>query len=119
MITHDHADRAGGVGALLRRKIPVAAVDLTVAKLAQRGIHGVTTLFAAKAGIVDDERGFQVFYPGPGHAPDNIVIAFRAQKVVFGGCLIKSVKADDLGFTGEAELSAWPAAVRRVEEKYP
>jgi len=119
VITHDHGDRAGGIGALLRRKIPVAALDLTVAKLARRGVHGVATLFAAKAGTFDDERGFQAFYPGPGHAPDNIVIAFRADKVVFGGCLIKSTKADDLGFTGDADLVAWPAAVRRVEETYP
>jgi metallo-beta-lactamase class B len=119
VITHDHADRAGGIGALLRRKIPVAALDLTVAKLAQRGVHGVATLFTAKTGTFDDERGFQAFYPGPGHAPDNIVIAFRADKVVFGGCLIKSTKAEDLGFTGDADRVAWRAAVRRVEEKYP
>jgi len=118
VITHDHADRAGGIGALLRRKIPVAALDLTVAKLAHRGVRGVTALFAAKAGTFDDERGFQAFYPGPGHAADNIVIAFRADKVVFGGCLIKSTKAEDLGFTGDADLAAWPAAVHRVEEKY-
>ena len=103
VITHDHADRAGGLGALLRRKIPVAALDLTVAKLAHRGVRGVTTLFTAKAGTFDDERGFQAFYPGPGHARDNIVIAFRADKVVFGGCLIKSSKAEDLGFTGDAD----------------
>jgi len=119
VITHDHADRAGGIGALLRRKIPVAALDLTVAKLEHRGVHGVATLFSARTATFDDDRGFQAFYPGPGHAPDNIVIAFRADKVVFGGCLIKSTKAEDLGFTGDADLVAWPAAVRRVEEKYP
>src|SRR5262249_36570253 len=87
VITHDHPDRDGGVGVLLRRKIPVAAVDLTVAKLARRGVHGVSTLFAASARTVDDGRGFQAFYPGPGHTSDNIVIAFPAQRVVFGGCL--------------------------------
>ena len=31
---------------------------------------------------------------------------------------IKSTKAEDLGFTGDADLAAWPAAVHRVEEKY-
>ncbi|HVZ88590.1 MAG TPA: AgmX/PglI C-terminal domain-containing protein [Polyangia bacterium] len=36
VITHDHPDRDGGVGVLLRRRIPVAALDLTVAKLRRR-----------------------------------------------------------------------------------
>ena len=90
MITHDHNDRAGGVGALLRRGIPVAAVDLTVASLEKRGVRGVTTLFAAATGAYKDDRGFEAFYPGPGHAPDNIVV--KVDDVVFGGCLIKSAR---------------------------
>ena len=85
VITHDHADRAGGLGALLRRRIPIAAVDLTVAKMEKRGVRGVTTLFAAARGVHKDDRGFEAFYPGPGHAPDNIVL--KIDDVVFGGCL--------------------------------
>jgi metallo-beta-lactamase class B len=116
VLTHDHDDRAGGVGALLRRRIPVAALDLTVASLEKRGVRGVTPLFAAARGAHKDDRGFEAFYPGPGHAPDNIVV--KIDDVVFGGCLIKSTAASDLGFTGDANLAAWPAAVRRVAERY-
>jgi metallo-beta-lactamase class B len=116
VVTHDHDDRAGGVGALLRRRIPVAALDLTVASLEKRGVRGVTTLFAAATGAYKGDRGFEAFYPGPGHAPDNIVL--KIDDVVFGGCLIKSAAARDLGFTGDANLAAWPAAVRRVSERY-
>jgi metallo-beta-lactamase class B len=117
VITHDHGDRAGGVGALLRRGIPVAALDLTVAKMEKRGVHGGKTLFAAAAGTFKDERGFEAFYPGPGHAPDNIVL--KLDSLVFGGCLIKSTAAQDLGYTGDADLAAWPGAVRRVAARYP
>ena len=117
VITHDHADRDGGLGALQRRKIPVAALDLTVAKLAHRGVQGVTTLFTAAAGEFTDPRGFEAFYPGPGHTTDNIVISFPG--VLYGGCLIKSMEAKDLGFTGDAKLDAWPEAVRRVSQRYP
>ena len=116
VITHDHNDRDGGLGALRRRKIPVAALDLTVAKLAHRGVKGVTTLFTAAAGEFTDPRGFEAFYPGPGHTTDNIVLGFP--KVLYGGCLIKSMEATDLGFTGDANLAAWPEAVRRVAERY-
>ena len=41
VITHDHGDRAGGLPALERRHISVAALDLTVAKMAGRGVRGV------------------------------------------------------------------------------
>jgi len=116
LITHDHGDRDGGLGALSKRRIPTAALDLTVAKLARRGVHDVSVLFAAKDVTFTDPRGFEAFYPGPGHAPDNIVVRFP--DVVFGGCLIKSMDAEDLGFTGDADRASWPAAVRRVSERY-
>jgi metallo-beta-lactamase class B len=119
VITHDHRDRAGGIGALMQARIPVAALDLTVAKFEKRGVHGVTRLFTAAAGQFRDERGFEAFYPGPGHTSDNIVLAFPASHFVFGGCLIKAADASDLGFTGDADRAAWPVAVRRVAERYP
>ena len=116
VLTHSHDDRAGGLDALLRRNVPVSALDLTVAKLEQRNVRGVKPLFSAKTGTLDDDRGFEAFYPGPGHTTDNIVVKFDS--LLFGGCLIKSAEADDLGFTGDADLKAWPAAVRRVQERY-
>jgi TonB family protein len=116
VITHDHADRAGGLGALFRRGLPVRALDLTVARLEKRGVRGVTPLFTAAAGTFKGEPGFEAFYPGPGHAPDNIVV--KVDSIVFGGCLVKATDAPNLGFTGDANIAAWPAAVRRVSERY-
>ncbi len=37
---------------------------------------------------------------------------------MFGGCLVKSMAAADLGFTGDADLAAWPAAIRGVRARY-
>lgn len=116
IITHDHADRDGGLAVLQRRHIRVAAVDLTVAKLAKRHIRGIRTLFTAKAGSYTDPRGFEAYYPGPGHTTDNIVV--RLPTVLFGGCLIKATEADNLGFIGDADLAAWPDAVRHVAARY-
>ena len=65
-------------------------------------MRGVTTLFRARDGVFKDPRGFEAFYPGPGHASDNIVLRFP--ELVYGGCLVKSTEATDLGFTGDADL---------------
>ena len=118
VITHDHADRDGGVGALLRRRIPVAALDLTVKKLAARGIRSVAVLFTTEAVSMADPRGFEAYYPGRGHAPDNIVVAFPWSNILFGGCLVKAPEAAELGFTGDADLASWVEALRRVGARY-
>lgn len=59
----------------------------------------------------------QAFYPGHGHTSDNIVLTFR--QALFGGCLIKSMDATDLGFIGKADLASWTGSVQRVAARYP
>jgi metallo-beta-lactamase class B len=47
------------------------------------------------------------------------VIWFEQEKVLFGGCLVKSTEAQDLGFIGEADVKEWPKTIRKVKLKYP
>jgi metallo-beta-lactamase class B len=63
------------------------------------------------------QYAFQTFYPGKGHAPDNIVIWFEKEKILYGGCLIKSVLDDTLGNLGDASVSDYAATVRNVGAK--
>jgi TonB family protein len=119
VVTQDLPLHDGGLQALFRRHIPVAALDLTVAKLARRGILRVKTLFAARAEAIEDGRGFQAFYPGLGCTGDNLVVAFPHDAVLFGGCLLRSAEAKDLGPARVADLLSWQAAVQRVADRYP
>ena len=36
------------------------------------------------------QHAFQTYYGGQGHTPDNIVIWFDKEKILYGGCLVKS-----------------------------
>ena len=65
-----------------------------------------------------DYAGFELFYPGAGHARDNIVVWFPQQKVLFGGCFIKSVTATNLVNIADAVLSEWTPAIKRLQKKY-
>jgi glyoxylase-like metal-dependent hydrolase (beta-lactamase superfamily II) len=56
---------------------------------------------------------------GEGHSRDNIVIWFPDLKILFGGCLVKSVESQGLGNTADANLREWGPSVRRVMKKYP
>jgi glyoxylase-like metal-dependent hydrolase (beta-lactamase superfamily II) len=54
----------------------------------------------------------EVFFPGPAHSPDNIVVHFPKQKLLFGGCMIKP---KELGYLGVANVKAWPSSARQLE----
>jgi metallo-beta-lactamase class B len=63
-------------------------------------------------------RELELYYPGPGHAVDNIVTWIGDEKVLFGGCLVKSAGANSLGNTDEADLAAWPATLANVKKRF-
>ena len=62
---------------------------------------------------------FETFYPGAGHSSDNIVVYFPNDKILVGGCFIKSVEAEDLGNLSDANIGMWPIAAKTLIRKYP
>mgnify|MGYP006211094403 CR=1 FL=1 len=65
------------------------------------------------------EYAFETYYPGEGHTTDNIVIWFDKEKILYGGCLIKGTDADNLGYLGDANVTAYHATLLRVQKKCP
>ena len=62
--------------------------------------------------------GVELYYPGPGHTRDNLVVWLPETRMLFAGCLVKSGLARSLGFVAEADLAAWPSALDRLGERY-
>jgi metallo-beta-lactamase class B len=119
VVTHSHEDRSGGAPALYRRKIHLISLDLTASKLRDGGAQTTPEpVVSASKPVYDDPLGFEVFYPGAGHAGDNVVVWLPEAKVLFGGCLVKAQAAADLGFVGDADLASWPKAVEAVRKRY-
>jgi glyoxylase-like metal-dependent hydrolase (beta-lactamase superfamily II) len=117
VITHAHADRNGGVGALRRRGVRPLGLDLTVEKARAEGSPQPDVFLRAGERVRRDPRGFEVFYPGPGHTLDNIVVAFPAARLLAGGCLVKA-KGAGTGYVCEAFPRDWPAAIDALRERY-
>ncbi len=59
----------------------------------------------------------RLIYPGPAHAPDNIVVFFPARRLLFGGCAV--VGMPRMGYLGDADLDAWPRAIERMQALHP
>lgn len=120
IITHSHEDRVGGMKVLQDQGVQVYMTPQT-AKLAKaKGYDDPDKLLnpiatKLKFGNVKVET----FYPGKGHTGDNITVYLPQQKLLVGGCLIKSQEATDLGNLEDADVQAWPISVQNVINRYP
>lgn len=118
VVTHAHEDRTGGYQVLQQNNIPIIAASQTAAlsEALGRPLQGITyagDTTIALAGVKGD-----IYYPGKGHSPDNQVVWFADQKILFGGCLVKSTQATNMGNIAEADLQAWPQSIRQLYQKY-
>lgn len=59
-----------------------------------------------------------LYYPGESHSPDNIVVYYPEKSILFGGCMVKELKARNLGNTADANLVDWVTSIERLKEKY-
>jgi metallo-beta-lactamase class B len=61
----------------------------------------------------------ELFFPGAGHTRDNIVAWLPQQRVLFGGCFLKSSTSSGLGNIADAVVPDWAVSLRRIEHQYP
>jgi glyoxylase-like metal-dependent hydrolase (beta-lactamase superfamily II) len=76
------------------------------------------SLAITKPGDAEWVGSVEVFYPGPGHSRDNVMVWVSAARVLFGGCAVKSAASMSLGNLADADTRAWPDAVHRVMDRY-
>jgi glyoxylase-like metal-dependent hydrolase (beta-lactamase superfamily II) len=142
-----HQDNLGGNEFLLSQKIPVYGPTLTASLIRDRGkelkdmlleqtvsledqryYHSYKELnllppdhtFPIEKGLLLEKGGetFEVYYPGESHTVDNTVVYLHRKKILFGGCMIISMRQQRPGFIDHANMTEWPASVKKVQEKF-
>jgi metallo-beta-lactamase class B len=116
--THFHDDRTGGLEYYKTAGIKTYTTKKTDAVSKQRGMRRAEFLIEKDTVFTVGQYSFQTFYPGPGHAPDNIVIWFEKEKILYGGCLVKSVVDKNLGNLGDANTSEYAKTLANVIQKF-
>lgn len=119
LITHHHDDRLSGAPALAARGIPFYGVPLTRRLVVDAGMPLPESLGELRTGEAMETGVLEVFYPGPGHAADNLVVWVPSARVLFGGCAIRAAQTTALGNTADADLVHWPEAIRSIQARYP
>ncbi len=120
VITHAHDDRIGGIRALLDAGVKVVSTPLTSGKARAAGYPSpLSELDPRITQLRVGGLSLEVFFPGPAHTADNVTVWVPEDKVLFGGCLVKSLGSANLGNTAEADLKRWPDSIRALVGKYP
>lgn len=119
--THFHYDRVGGLPGIPRRKgNHILVFDKTVELLKDDAKKlPVFETFNGEKTITLGSETYDVFYPGPGHTTDNIVIYCRSSRVLFGGCFVKSLDSSGLGNVADADVERWSASIDAVFKRFP
>lgn len=118
VINHFHNDCLGGLEAFHKKGIKSYASEKTIelakkdsVTVPQIGFKERLTLRIGKKGIVNQ-------YLGEAHTKDNIISFIPSENMIFGGCMVKEVKAGK-GFLGDANEKEWSNTIRKVKTTFP
>ena len=119
IVTHFHDDRTAGLDFLKQKGITTFSSKQTFDLCKEHNEKQARYFFTKDTTFMIGNHRFLTYYPGEGHTKDNIVIWFDDEKVLYGGCLVKSTEANDLGYLGDANLSEWAATIANVIKRFP
>ena len=118
IISHFHTDASNGIDYLNSIGVKTYAGHLTNQLLkAHQRTTATSTITQSTYSLA--EGSIEVYYAGPGHSRDNIVVWLPEQKTLFGGCFVKSLASKNLGNIADADLTRWPSSINNILSKYP
>lgn len=118
LATHWHSDKTAGLEYYRQLGINTYTTVLTDELSKKNGKKRAQFLMTKDTVFHAGAYSFEVYYPGPGHTLDNIVIWFEKERILYGGCLIKGTDYDNLGYLGDADVKAYFSTLKKVKKKF-
>ena len=115
--THFHDDKTAGLEYYSQQGIKTYTTKQTDELSKTRGKKRAAFLIKNDTVFTVGQYSFQTYFPGPGHTADNIVLWFEKEKILYGGCLIKSTEDGDLGYLGDASVKDYATTITKVQKK--
>lgn len=116
---HWHVDCMAGLAYLHSRGIPSYANQLTIDIARSHHLPQPQCGFTDSLNLKLGDRDIWLYYFGPAHSMDNIVVWIPSEKVLFPGCMIKALSSGNLGNTADGDVKAYPATIRKVKTRFP
>ncbi|MFD2785791.1 subclass B1 metallo-beta-lactamase [Hymenobacter rubripertinctus] len=120
IITQAATARPGGLAVLRSQHIRVYSSPATAARWHQQYPQQLAPTAALKPCtlIRAGRTRLELFFPGPGQTPDNVVAWLPRHRILFGGALVRPQAATGLGPGPEANLKQWPGSLRAMQRRY-
>lgn len=120
VVTHFHADRASGVDLLEAGGVEVWAHPLTRGLTIENGypVPDLVLEGLDQPGDAVELGALEVFYPGPAHSQDNLMVWLGDQGILFGGCAIRGAADRGLGNVRDGDVESWAKAMERTRHRY-
>jgi metallo-beta-lactamase class B len=115
--THFHEDRTAGLAYFKEQGAKTYTTQRTDELSKKRGMERATYLIDKDTVFKVGQYSFQTYFPGHGHAPDNIVIWFGKERILYAGCLVKSVEDKSLGNLSDASIQDYATTLINVQKK--
>ena len=115
--THWHSDRTEGLEYYKQKRIKTYTTLLTDQLCKENNKKRAEFIMLKDTVFQVGQYSFEVYYPGEGHTKDNIIIWFDKEKILYGGCLIKGAKAEDLGYVKDGNVLVYETTLKKVKEK--
>ncbi len=119
IVGHFHNDCLGGLGYLQNLGIESMGNCMTIEKC--RELHLPVPSMSFSDSLTIDFNGEPIIcrYFGAGHSFDNITVWLPEERILFGGCLVKSMESRGLGNLADAVVDKWDQTVDEVLKAYP
>ncbi len=114
--THWHSDKTAGLEYYRQQGIKTYTTVLTDELSKQNNKKRAEFLMAKDTVFNVGQYSFETYYPGQGHTADNIVIWFKKEKILYGGCLIKGVDDENLGYLGDANVTEYASTLKEFRK---
>lgn len=119
VVCHSHDDCMGGLAVMHQKHAVSYASDQTKQIAEKAGKEVPLKTFSNNLSIACGSKELKLKYLGAGHTIDNIVAWLPGEKILFGGCLIRSAVYRTLGFIGEADIESWPQTLKKIPKTFP
>jgi metallo-beta-lactamase class B len=116
--THWHSDKTAGLEYYRQQGIKTYTTVLTDELSKQNNKKRAEFLMTKDTVFQVGQYSFETFFPGQGHTLDNIVIWFKKEKILYGGCLIKGADDENLGYLDDGNKTAYAATLKNVQTKF-
>jgi metallo-beta-lactamase class B len=115
---HWHEDCMGGLSYLQSQLIDTYSNQKTIDIARSKGLPVPSHGFKDSLRLELGRKEIYCYFLGAAHSLDNIVVWIPSEKILFPGCMCKSLNSSNLGNVVDGDMSEYPRTIDKVINKF-